>query len=318
MNNIEIKQLNYFIQVASLLNINETARQLGISQPAVTRQIQQIEESVGMVLFRRSPSGLKLTPAGENFHQRALEFVRDYQQSIQHSHSVHRASEGIVILGVDSGMFLGSIGFGRLLADFRKNYPRFEVRPVDILDDEGTDTLLSRDIDLLLTMRGHPSHLTESIDSDIIEGVRTEVIVKNDHPFSKKKKLQIEDLHDMPVILFDEECQPGFQNDLRQNFERKRSRLRVVQRASTETTLLGYVSAGLGLAIATGGIIELASEELSAVELRGLSLTSPTRVQVLTRRTESYPALDAFRNHLITVNTTHRKNEETEIEAVSL
>ena len=56
-----------------------------------------------------------------------------------------RVSEGIVILGVESGMFLGCVGFGRLLAEFRKNYPRFEVRPVDILAENGAGALRARE-----------------------------------------------------------------------------------------------------------------------------------------------------------------------------
>ncbi|MEM9478467.1 MAG: LysR family transcriptional regulator [Verrucomicrobiota bacterium] len=310
MNNIEIKQLNYFLQVASLLNINETARQLGISQPAVTRQIQQIEESVGMILFRRSPSGLKLTSAGESFYHRTSRFIRDYQDSIQHTVSVNRESQGMVVLGVDSGMFLVTLGLGRILADFRKDYPRFEIRPIDDFSGSSIEALLSRELDMLLTTRSLPSDYAGLVDSDVIEGTRTDVIVKSDHPFSKAEFLSIEELHDLPIITLDEDYQPGFLENLEENFARKNSRLNVVQTASTETTLLGYIHSGIGIAIVNGSIFKLQNEALRSVELMGLDVTTPTRVRILARRGENYPALDAFRQHLLSLNMKQKRTLE--------
>jgi DNA-binding transcriptional LysR family regulator len=307
MNNLEIKQLNYFLQVAQLLNINETARQLGISQPAVTRQIQQIEESVGMTLFRRSPNGLKLTPAGNNFRHRAQAFVDSYTAIIQHSMAVHRASEGTVILGVDAAMFLGCPQFGHLLAEFKKLYPRYKVRPVDVFPDGALSQLTNREVDLLLTMRGRSSDTHDIVDSEIIREGCTEIIVRSDHQFAGLKSLLFEQLHDVPLVMLNEDSQPGFYDDLLQNFDRMRSRMIIKQRASTETTLLAYVRANIGIALVNGCVLSPSSNEFTAIEVEGLDLSVPTKIELLTRKGESYPALDAFKAHFVTQH--HRKTQ---------
>lgn len=64
---IDLRKLKYFVEVATEGNIGRAALKLNISQPPLTRQIQQLEEDLDVSLFERTPKGMTLTPAGQLF-----------------------------------------------------------------------------------------------------------------------------------------------------------------------------------------------------------------------------------------------------------
>jgi len=62
---MELRHLRYFVMTAEEGNVSRASQRLFVSQPAVSRQIKDLEEELGMSLFKREPNGLSLTPAGE-------------------------------------------------------------------------------------------------------------------------------------------------------------------------------------------------------------------------------------------------------------
>lgn len=122
---MNIRQLKYFIAVAEELNIGRAAARLNVSQPPVTRQIQQIEEQLKAQLFIRNPRGVELTRAGEIFLHEARNIVGLLDQV---GTRVLRASKGD--LGrLDVGIF-GSAIVGLIpgiIHDFKQRYPNVHV-----------------------------------------------------------------------------------------------------------------------------------------------------------------------------------------------
>lgn len=72
---MELRQLRYFIAVAEEMNITRAAERLHMTQPPLSRQLQAIEEEIGLPLFERGARPLKLTDAGRVFHAQAKRLV---------------------------------------------------------------------------------------------------------------------------------------------------------------------------------------------------------------------------------------------------
>ncbi|RMT71271.1 hypothetical protein ALP42_200133 [Pseudomonas savastanoi pv. nerii] len=78
---MELRHLRYFVTVAEHLSVSKAARHLHIVQPALSRQIRELEQDLGVDLFRRSSKGVELTPAGEQFIRDARAIMTDLQNA---------------------------------------------------------------------------------------------------------------------------------------------------------------------------------------------------------------------------------------------
>jgi DNA-binding transcriptional LysR family regulator len=122
---MDVRQLNYFVAVAETRHLGKAAERLHLSQPPLTRQIQQLEAELEVQLFKRTPRGMELTSAG----QELLEHARNIRSLVTlASERVRRAGRGDAGR-LDIGVY-GSAMFGvmpQLLADFRAAHPDVEV-----------------------------------------------------------------------------------------------------------------------------------------------------------------------------------------------
>lgn len=99
---MELRQLRHFVKVAERRNFSDASVRAHISQPALSRSIQQLEQDVGATLLRRSPSGVALTPAGERFLQFARMIVAETDRAAAAVAAVHAGAVGAVAIGVDT------------------------------------------------------------------------------------------------------------------------------------------------------------------------------------------------------------------------
>lgn len=122
---MELRQLEYFRQIADTHSFNEAARHLNMSQPPLSYQIHQLEEELGVQLFERTSKGVILTNAGEVLYERAGNLL-DYADSAKLE--VTKAGKKRVLrIGMTSTTTAVMMPF---ISTFAKKYPdvNFEVR----------------------------------------------------------------------------------------------------------------------------------------------------------------------------------------------
>ncbi len=119
------KQIQYVLALSETLSFSQVAEQLGITQPALSKQIQHIENELGVKLFDRNHSPLTLTPAGEYFVRNAKELVYKEEQLRKALGQFSSGENGRLVIGVTP--FRSLYLMPELVKQMRSRYPGVQV-----------------------------------------------------------------------------------------------------------------------------------------------------------------------------------------------
>ncbi len=122
---MDLRHLRYFVAVAEEKNIGRAAVRLHISQPPLTRQIQQLEEDLGVQLFNRTPRGMELTPAGELLLDEARNIRSVVEQATERTQRAGQGKLGRLDIAVFGSGILDAIP--KLLLTFSRAFPDVKV-----------------------------------------------------------------------------------------------------------------------------------------------------------------------------------------------
>jgi LysR family nitrogen assimilation transcriptional regulator len=125
---MELRSLFYFIRIADLGSITRAASHLRIAQPALTRQVQRLEDELGVALFTRVNRGVRLTEAGQKLHESANRILRDVERTGDEIRAHDAHPSGKIILGVTPTMC--PVLVPELFARMRLHYPMIELKVV--------------------------------------------------------------------------------------------------------------------------------------------------------------------------------------------
>lgn len=125
---MDLRQVKTFLRVAELGSLSAAAAHLHTAQPAISRQIQLLEEDLEVRLFWRHGRGVKLTPEGELFKQRASSILREVELAKFELKAAEEGPRGQVVLGVPPT--IGDVLSGPLCERITEKYPRLRMRIV--------------------------------------------------------------------------------------------------------------------------------------------------------------------------------------------
>lgn len=133
---LELRHIRYFVATSEALSFTRAARQLNVSQPALSHSISQLEERLGNKLFERSVRGIRLTPAGKVFEKTAQRVLREISTGAQLVAESTGRIAGEIRLG-----FVNSVNISWLpmmIGRFLRKYPqvKFSVESIDISELE--------------------------------------------------------------------------------------------------------------------------------------------------------------------------------------
>ena len=192
---MELRQLRYFVSVAQLKSFSMASRSLGVAQPALSRQMQQLERELGTLLLDRHARGISITPAGELFFRRAQQILADVELTRQE-------------IGVQSAQLSGQHTLGmpipvtallleRLYRECPRKFPGVSLRLIEGFSALLPDWLVGGSIDLaILYAADHPAInatplLTEPL---YLVGAKTSEL----HAMST---CELADIADLPLIM---------------------------------------------------------------------------------------------------------------------
>ena len=129
------KQLHYAVELSKSLSFSQTAEALGISQPALSKQILHLEQELGLKLFDRTTMPIRLTAAGAHFLRQAQEMLYREDQLLRSMEQYKTGERGRLVIGISP--FRSLYLMPRIVRKIRQQYPGVEV----ILHEAGSDQL---------------------------------------------------------------------------------------------------------------------------------------------------------------------------------
>jgi DNA-binding transcriptional LysR family regulator len=263
---MELRHLRYFKAVADELNFTRAASGLRVAQSAVSSQIQDLENELGVVLLERSRRRVRLTAAGQAFVEATERILRSVEDASRQARRIGQGEYGTLAIG-----FIGSQShewMPRVLKRFRAKYPEVEVTLTEIHPSQQLEALLAQTLDVGLVgpISGKPP-----------PGLRLEcfseewpfVGMPNDHRFARLKKVALTQLKDEPFILTSEKNSPSYRSMISRMCERAGFVPRVVQEVDRARTGVQYVAAGFGISIFAEHISRLPAPGVRFVPLSG-------------------------------------------------
>ena len=188
-NEMEIRQLKYFLKVAETLNFSEASRKLYVTQSTLSQQISHLEQEIGLPLFERNSHEVALTEAGRELRPYAQRAVNAAGDCIDHMNDLRSMLAGELNIGVTYSF---SNIMSETLIEFIHAYPHVRLNIVYRSMQELMDGLKRRELDLVLAFR--PLQRDKAVDSRAIFSNRLAAIVKESHPLAQLQGVRLADL----------------------------------------------------------------------------------------------------------------------------
>lgn len=200
METLELRQLRYFVEVAEREHISEAAEHLHVAQSAVSRQIANLEDELGTVLFERVGRNVKLTPIGKIFLEHSVTALKAIDFAIKQVEEYLDPAKGTIKIGFPTS--LASYVLPTVISAFKKEYPdvSFHLR-------QGSYRYLIEAVknrELNLAFLGPVPAKDESINTMILFSENIHALLPANHPLAKKEKLNLVDLRKENFVLFPE------------------------------------------------------------------------------------------------------------------
>ena len=194
---MDLRHLRYFIAVAEEENIGRAAARLHISQPPLTRQIQQLEEELGVRLFNRTPKGMELTQAGELFLDEARNIRAVVEQATERTQRAGQGKLGRLDVAIFGSGILDAIP--KLLLAFRNDYPEVKIVLHTMTKAEQIEALRQRRITVGFNRMLAP---LPDLATELVATEPLLLAVNEAHPLAREKSVSFPLLAKHPMVLF--------------------------------------------------------------------------------------------------------------------
>jgi len=287
---MELRHLRYFVAVGEEQHYGRAAQRLRVAQPALSRQIQDLEEEIGFKLFDRLPRGVKINAAGESFLKEARGILQQVNDATTRARRIASGQSGTLRVG-----FVESISWHGLVPAsfkrFRSRQPNAELQLRPTSSAEQFEAIASGELDAgfafaIATADRNLARLD-------IGALKLVLAAPQDHPLASRKSVRLRDLKEAEFIWFPRKESPAFYDRLMSECLRGGlENPRVVQEAVNEATILSLVSCRLGVAFVSDAARWRRPQSVTLIPVKDLQVQLP--LVLVWRKDNTSPLLAQF------------------------
>lgn len=259
---MELRHLRYFVAAAEQENISRAAAKLHVSQPGVSRQIHDLEEEIGFLLFERSAKALKLTDAGRKFLDEARAVLQRADDAVKNARAVAAGAGGEIHVGYAPSLTIQILP--RALRAFQSKFPGARVSLHDLSTEEMLAGLQAGKLQVGLLAR--PSN-------KVLRGLKFEelarypifVALPPHHPLAASKTVNFEQLAKERLITYTRADYPEYHTMLAEMFVKPKPL--IAEEHDGVTSIIAAVESGRGVALVPQCVESLAGPRIKLVPL---------------------------------------------------
>lgn len=234
---VELRLYRYVAAIAEELNFTRASAKLHVAQPALSRQIKQLEDYLGTQLFERDRRGVRLTPAGEAFNAEARLTLFHAQRAVDGARAAKGQYKGPWRLGYTPLLDR------RILAKVRQHlsvaHPSADIQLASSYTSEQADALMRGKLQaglVILPVR------EEGLTSEGFYRQALVLALPEHHALASRPVVELSDLDRLPLVVLRGDLEPRFGEDLKRFFAVARVQPRILSEATTQAEALEFVA----------------------------------------------------------------------------
>ena len=244
---MELRQLRYLVAIADELNFTRAAEKLRVAQPALSRQIRQLESELSVQLFERDSRHVKLTQAGSAFVVEARALLEQSARAVSAAKSTSAAPA--LNIGYVWGLFHSYVPAA--IAGFRQAYPETSVNLFDFTATQQAEALKTERLDAGFIGFAHePDHA--GLRKQKVGSCALMAVLPKTHALAGKPKLALKELAREGFFLISEQTYPGASQLVLSAFATAGIRPKILQTPERGHTILSLVAGHCGVALVPG------------------------------------------------------------------
>ena len=242
---MDLRQIRYFVAVASARSFTRAAEQLHIAQPPLSRQIRLLENELGVQLLHRDSRPLQMTEAGRVFYEQALQLLHRAEQMKAATIQVGKGQRQRVSIGFVASTLYGEVPV--LAQKLRHLYPDIDFQLVELTTMQQIDALKTGRIDMGF---GRIRSADRSVSRRVLREERLVLAIPPGHALAQETgPLPLEAIQDQQLVVYPKEPRPSFADQVLSLLHDNGIRPAQTHEVRELQTALGVVAAEVGVCL---------------------------------------------------------------------
>jgi DNA-binding transcriptional LysR family regulator len=242
---MELRHLRYFVAVAEEQHLGRAARRLHVSPPPLSKQVQQLEEELGVALFARVGRGLQLTEGGRLFLEKAHAILADVAKSVTAVQAAARGEAGHVTLGFTETSTHATM-IPEITAELRRRHPHVGIELLTMNPADQIAALAAGRIDASF---GNDEPTDPAIRFDVLLRERVLVALPRDHRLAARKAVRVDDLRGESFVWMPRSSLPEVFQRAAATLAARGFAMDVAVEARSSAMRIAMVAAGMAITI---------------------------------------------------------------------
>lgn len=282
---MELRHLRYFTAVAEERHFGQAAERLGIAQPPLSKQLQDLERELGYPLFDRSHRPIALTAAGETLLEHARGILEAVEVGVREARRAGAGHSGTISIGYPPS--LAYSGLTQVLRAFREGSPDVAIQLLELAPAEQITALKGGDLDVGFVRT--PLHEPQ-LSSETVRREKLVLALPFDHRLAVRERVALAAVAREPFVFFPRSRGPGF-FDFVMGFCRDSGFTPQIVQVAPQMDVLALVGAGFGVSILPESVRELRRVD---IVLRPITGSPITELRLVWRSGDTSPAVARF------------------------